>query len=705
MHFLHPWFLAGVATIGVPIAIHFVFKMRARVVPFPSVRFLKAIERRVSRRRRIEELLVLALRCLALVLVAIGISGPVLKAAGGTLGSSGTAVAIVLDDSYSLGLREPSGPIFARARGLTLSILHTLRPGDQACVLTSRREASLSRDVNALAAELTTLEPSEGAGTLRPLVEAGLALLGKADAAQRELYIVSDFQRRACDLEGVDWTLRDGTVIAVPVGAARHENCAVTALERLSPLATTTAPLRVRATIANRGAETASPHVRIRLDGVVSSEQMVVVGPGASVTQAASIAIDRAGSHTITAELEADALPADDRRFLAVDVRPRVRVLVLRPEAEGPRSRAFYLERALNPGGAAETGVELVSREPGAARDDLSEYACVFLVEATPPDAESLAMLRGYVASGGSLVVVAGPDVDATEWNRVLAASPDALGPLAPGQLLGVVEEKDPEAAPRTIAEVDATHPIFARLRRAETPIDLGSASFYRLPRLEASDEPGTRVLARFSDKSPAVVERPFGLGRTILLAPSLHADSTNLPLRVSFLPFVQGVLAYLSVPGKPDGLLVGDRIVLRVPADGAPASAKLYRTPRDFVEAPRVVSADVARFDFGPAWASGVQTLEWLAPERIESRTIAVNVDPEEGVQEYADAATVLPRARRVTSADDLAALVTQIRHGQGIGPHFALLALVVLLVEAFLANRLSFGRLESQGALRFAT
>jgi hypothetical protein len=690
--FLHPLFLLGLGAVAVPILIHLVFRAKARVLPFPTVRFLREIERRIARRKKVEELLILAARCALLALLALALAGPVLHAR--SFGASGTAVVVVLDDSYSMELRDADGPVFARARGAALSVLRTLGPGDAACVLTSRRPPALTRDLDALATELSKLEPSAGAGTLRPLVEAGLELLKKTDAVQRELYVVSDLQRRACDLAGLEGSAQDVSVVIVPVTPARREHVALVALEPLSPFATTTTPLRVRATVANRGSEPATRSLKIELDDRVVAEELVAVAPGATASRVFSIAVQAAGGHVLAAELEADALARDARRLLVLEAKPRLEVLVLRPEAEGARSRSFYLERALDPGGAAETGVEIVARDPDALRtgrgsddtlDELDRFACVFLVEGAPREEAARAALRSWVARGHGLVVVAGPDAADLES---LSTAGDALGPLVPARLTG--ETLGDDSHRESIHDVESHHPVLARLLRGATPVDLGAASFFRVPRVEALD--GARVLARFASGSPAIVERPYGLGRVVLIASSLHADATNLPLRPSFAPLVSSLLAYLAVPERPEGLLVGDRAVLRLAADGAPETARLQRRGGTSREAKREVRGGIATFDFGPVTETGVFDYEWVAVDRIESSGVVANVDPEESILEYTDAPKVFPGAS-LAGAEDVAAIAARLRRGSDLSALFALAALALVLVEAFLANRAAFG------------
>ncbi|MBI2900280.1 MAG: BatA domain-containing protein [Planctomycetes bacterium] len=693
MHFLHPAFLIGAAAVSVPIIIHLVFKMKARVVPFPSIRFLRQIERQVARRQKLQQWLILALRCLTLLLLALALAGPVYKPSGGAYGASSTAVVIVLDDSYSMALSDPEGPVFAKARAAALAVLRTLKPGDAACVLTSSRPPVMSRDVGSLEEEVRKLEPSAGAGTLRPLAGAAMKLLRETPAAQRELYIVSDFQERAADVADINWFARDFSAVLIPVRSTRRDNLSVEGLEPVSPFATTSVPWRVRATVANRGPDVAGKNLTFRVDDRPVGSQMVQVPPGGTSVVSADLRLEQAGWKTVSAELEDDALRPDNRRLLAVEVRAKLSVLVCRPEAAGPLSRSFYVEKALNPGGSAATGVEIVTCEPsGLAERELDDFAAIFLVEALPLDESVHAAIRSYVAAGGGLVIVPGVSLDPEEFQRAFGPEGDERGPLSPGKFAGVEgDERRPETY-QAIREFDPHHPVFVRLRRGSTPIDLGTAAFYRWCRFEPYES--ARAIAKFRSGDPAILEKPYGAGRVLLVASALHPDVTNLPLKVGFLPLLHGIVGHLTAGPRSEGVLVGEEVRLRLPKSGAPAAAKLYRSPTDVTEARAAVRGGTAEFDFGPAAAPGTLTFEWLAPETLESRVVAVNVDPAEGVLRYVDPAKSFPpEMHTLRSLDDLPSVLTRIRHGRSLAIFFLIAALVAALAEALLANRFAFG------------
>src|SRR5471032_683440 len=110
MQFVHPFFLLGLSAIAVPVVIHLVYKIKARQVDFPTIRFLREVDRKVARRQKLQELLLLLLRCLTLFLLIMALAGPAWKPPGSGSGgggpgkSSGVAAVIVLDDSYSTAL-------------------------------------------------------------------------------------------------------------------------------------------------------------------------------------------------------------------------------------------------------------------------------------------------------------------------------------------------------------------------------------------------------------------------------------------------------------------------------------------------------------------------------------------------------------------------------------------------------------------------
>src|ERR1700722_9292993 len=119
MTFLNPWLLAGVAAIAAPILIHLLMRQRPRRMKWAAMRFLEAVVRRNERRLRVEDWLLLALRCLLLVLLAVALARPAFRAAGmGAVGANGGARTVVLgiDNSRGMGLTDGGASRLDNAR-------------------------------------------------------------------------------------------------------------------------------------------------------------------------------------------------------------------------------------------------------------------------------------------------------------------------------------------------------------------------------------------------------------------------------------------------------------------------------------------------------------------------------------------------------------------------------------------------------------
>jgi hypothetical protein len=107
MAFLNPILLFGVAAVSVPIIIHLLNRRKFQKVVWAAMRFLKLSVEQNQRRMQIEDMILLALRCLLLALLAWALARPaILSNARDVFGQSKVTGVIVLDNSYSMGVND-----------------------------------------------------------------------------------------------------------------------------------------------------------------------------------------------------------------------------------------------------------------------------------------------------------------------------------------------------------------------------------------------------------------------------------------------------------------------------------------------------------------------------------------------------------------------------------------------------------------------
>ncbi|MCB9465551.1 MAG: BatA domain-containing protein [Candidatus Eisenbacteria bacterium] len=213
-------FLGGLAAAALPILIHLFSKKKAQDVPFSSIEYLREISIKKVRRMRLRQFLLLALRVLIIASFALAMSRPIMKGSAGSVTRGTSTVAILLDNSYSMGAFDPAvsggsvpesgvagggdGTLFAEAKSRALEVLDLMKDGDQGILAFTSRpvEMPFQTPVANLGLLRQEVERSRLAYTpsdMRSGLEQVLAMLEDARTLNKELFVVSDFQQ--ADLE------------------------------------------------------------------------------------------------------------------------------------------------------------------------------------------------------------------------------------------------------------------------------------------------------------------------------------------------------------------------------------------------------------------------------------------------------------------------------------------------------------------------
>ena len=87
--------LVGLLAAGIPVLLHLLNRIRSPIVPFPTLRFLKITVQKTSRRRQLQQWLLLVLRMALFALLGMAVAGPVIG--GGSLAFAyGTILLLLL---------------------------------------------------------------------------------------------------------------------------------------------------------------------------------------------------------------------------------------------------------------------------------------------------------------------------------------------------------------------------------------------------------------------------------------------------------------------------------------------------------------------------------------------------------------------------------------------------------------------------------
>ena len=195
MGFLAPWFLAGVAAVGLPIWIHLLKRHRTDPRLFPSLMLFEKREQSSVKHRRLEHILLFALRAAMLILLALLFANPFIRRSASAVDSKKLTV-VAVDRTFSMR----AGDHLAQAKAEAMNILGNVKPGEQAQVvaLGSNVQALTqpTSDMAQLRAAVSSIEPSDSRASFGELARYARTL-AESVKMPIELHLASDLQKTA----------------------------------------------------------------------------------------------------------------------------------------------------------------------------------------------------------------------------------------------------------------------------------------------------------------------------------------------------------------------------------------------------------------------------------------------------------------------------------------------------------------------------
>lgn len=592
--FVSPWlFAAGAACVSIPIIIHLLNRRRFRQRPWAAMQFLIAAYRRNVRRLKLQRLLLLLLRCLAILLIAAGIAQfiPMSRGLSALLGNNSRLTIVVWNNAYPMGYVPASGRSpFVESRRLLVNWSSHLAGGRWVAVIGAStgcgpllaKPVPASPSVTSLIARQKVTEGSPAiAGAL--MKAAALARSWRKRVADVRIWLVTDDTASdfACPVgnhplakpsAGLDSLRRAvkavhsaGAQLRVyDVGRADASNMAITHLQFTRPAVLIGHNLHLRVTALNGGAqEQPDISVKFLIDGVSAGRQTIgTIRPYSSMTARVLLPnpIALPGLHDLTASIVPDGLPMDNTRRKVFRAHTALKVLLVdgRPgdPAEGVLASTAWLQAALAP---ADKGNRFDPRRieiEQLPQADLQHYATVVLSDIAPPGSSELQQLTAFVRRGGTLMIYPGREADPSAWTHLTGG----LLPAAYGARI-----RTPKARPETLDVSRSAPTIMAPFTAAQrqgihTGIFHAAINQY----VQLIPNPHAEVLLKMRGGAPLLVVGTFHKGRVVMWGTSCDTQWTDLPAQPSFLPLIYRVFdATLITRGMRRNIPVGGRLIL----------------------------------------------------------------------------------------------------------------------------------------------
>lgn len=602
-----------------------------------------------------------------------------------------------------------------QAREIAQWLIRQLPADSEVAVLDSRPGgAAFAVD---LAAAQRSVERLEATGIPLPLVdvaEQAVKLTQASQKSRKEVYLFTDLSRAGWSSQRPDrlqqrlGQLPDVLLYVIDVGVEPPQNILLGVPRLASEVLSASDELEVQASVQSLGPggpqrvelylEDADPELPLVRDGQtvlptarLRAQEIVELAENAAQTVRFRLGGLRAGTQQGTLHVAGqDALAWDNTRHFAVEVQEATPLLVLAPP--GVLSR-FFVE-AVAPDEFRRRGrarfdcrVELQSRLPNLVLDD---YAVVCLLDPLPLAPTGWETLAQYVRRGGGLALFLGHNADLASFDNALARQ------LTGGTLAR--QWRSPGDVFLTLG--DLSHPLLAPFRDVATSVPWERFPVYRHWGLE-DVAPPARIVVRYSNQQPAIVETSAGRGRVLTMttpvSDPLRARGrqtwNELPTGEDAWPYVvlvHEMVRYLAGAGGTKlNYLAGETATLPNDRDKHPERYQLF-TPLD---QPQNVTADEGQLLVRFTELPGAYRLKGFRQQPIV-RGFAVNLPESASQLERLDPAALdellgAGRYHYARNRDEIVLGVGEARLGREFYPFLLPLLALILALEHLLANR----------------
>jgi hypothetical protein len=612
MGFLAPWFLGGVAALGVPVFVHLLRKHVTIPRPVSSLMFFERGTQSSRRHKRLRYLLLFALRFALLLLVVLAFADPFIRRPAAE--ANGRLLLIVLDDSFSMRAGTRFGDAKQQALAMLAAKPHSQKVqvmalGGQFEVLTQ----AIS-DGAQLRAALESIQPGDGHANFGELGRS-IRAMGETVHGPIDLHLFSDMQRTAMPANFADMVLpANVTLVLHPVAKGiAPPNWTVESVSAPAELADPKDPKRsrVQAVIAGFGTSETEKTVSFVVNGkTMATRKVKVPANGRAPVEFAPLDVGYGFNRCELRIDGGDAFPADDKGVFVIRRSDPERVLFV--HAANDARSGLYFGAAL--GAAAQASFVLQSVTAEQTTDlDPSKFAFVVLSDAVTLPSIFEHTLSQYVSKGGSVLIAlstgAGHHARIPLWGGDVKDAHDYV------RAGGVA----------TVGQVDFTHPA---LEQAQPGRDNGGWAETKFFYAAVVDPGQARVAARLGDGTPLLLDRQMGEGHVLLFTSGLENLTNDLPLHPVFVAFVDKAARYLSGSERLSGSRLVDSFVpLRSAAEpvGEVASVEVIdpdgRRPLSLSEARTVQTFRLRRAGFYQIrFANGRDAVIGVNPDRRES-------------------------------------------------------------------------------------
>ncbi|MAW21010.1 MAG: hypothetical protein CMD16_01270 [Flavobacteriales bacterium] len=231
MRYQNPQLLYALFAIAIPILIHLFNLRKHKKIYFSSIRFLTEIKEKRKKRAQLKNLLILTSRILAITFLVLAFSKPYIPKSDNIETNN---IFIYIDNSLSMDVDYGEGNLLNLAKNISKDIIQAYSSDNQFHLITNNFNASdnISYSINTIQDQIDHIQASSRQKGISDII----SRINLLNSERNHLYIISDFQKKTIDIDGLNKLKTDNKTTLVCIKNNELKNISIDSCFINSPI-------------------------------------------------------------------------------------------------------------------------------------------------------------------------------------------------------------------------------------------------------------------------------------------------------------------------------------------------------------------------------------------------------------------------------------------------------------------------------------
>ena len=542
IQFLAPGFFAGLIFLTIPILIHLFNFRRYKKVAFTNVRFLKELKEETTKLNKLKHLLILLCRLLAITFLVFAFTKPVIPLTAEKKIKNQKNISVFVDNSFSMEGVSKDGPLLEVAKKKAIEVANAYPSSSRFQLLTndflSVHQRLLTKDE--FIDEVDRIKTSPVSKTLSQIVARQLDAFNLQSNEEKELYVISDFQKSAADIDQVKVdSLAHLNFIELPV--QNSSNAYIDSCWIESPVVQLNKTVELVARVNNSGEDDLdNVPVTLKINGTQRAVASCAVAANGSSLVKMSFTISQPGWQKMKISITDQPIVFDDDYFLSFDVKENLSVMALDGYNPGPYLKALY---------ANDPFFKFSSLPVNQVDYSVMQNNQVVILNQLKEISNGLTEeLKKFVEKGGSVICFPDSTIDLNSYSPALTS------------LIGESFSSLNRTSDK-VAKLDFKNGIFNDVfdetTKNQTNLDLPKVNAYYT--LNSAVTSGRNTLLQLESGAAFLAEYKTGKGKVYLFTVPLNSPFCNLSQHALIVPLLYK-MAILSMNLPQNSAIIGEK-------------------------------------------------------------------------------------------------------------------------------------------------